>query len=240
MSTPQTPSENFDRHVASNPYPGRGLIIGRSSIDEGWLMVYWIMGRSPHSRNRKFTIDGPVLRTEPIDPALVEDPSLIIYEAMKESSGIYLITNGDQMQTIVDTLQNGGTFDSALATREREPDPPNYTPRISGMLSLKDTPTVTLNIRKANPIDPAFTDGTTFHPTAPSPGMGVCLTTYAGDGNPLPSFQGDPLLMPLDGPPDQILQTYWNALDDENKISVAVKRIVPGAASEIIIKNRYP
>ena len=115
MSMSQTPSENFERHIASNPYPGRGLIIGRSSIDEAWLMVYWIMGRSTHSRNRKFTADGPVLRTEPVDPALVEDPSLIIYEAMKELPGTYLITNGDQTQTIHDALQNGGTFDGAQA-----------------------------------------------------------------------------------------------------------------------------
>ena len=239
MSMSQTPSENFERHIASNPYPGRGLIIGRSSNDEAWLMVYWIMGRSTHSRNRKFTADGPVLRTEPVDPALVEDPSLIIYESMKELPGIYLITNGDQTQTIHDALQNGGTFDSALATREREPDPPNYTPRISGMLELKARPSVTLNILKANSINPVFTDGTTFHPTAPSAGLGVCLTTYAGDGNPLPNFEGDPLVMPLDGAPDQILQTYWDALDAENKISIAVKRIAPDGRGDIIIKNRY-
>lgn len=239
MSTSQIPSTNFERHVASNPYPGRGLIIGRSATDEAWLMVYWIMGRSPHSRNRKFIVDGPVLRTEPVDPALVEDPSLIIYEAMKELPETYLITNGDQTQTIYDTLQNGGTFDSALATREREPDPPNYTPRISGILALKGTPSVTLNILKANPINPAFTDGTTFHPTGPPPGLGVCLTTYAGDGNPLPSFKGDPLVMPLNGTPDLILQTYWEALNAENKIALAVKQIAPDGSSHIIIKNRY-
>lgn len=239
MSTVQNPSKNFNNHIVSNPYPGRGLIIGRSSIDESWLMIYWIMGRSAHSRNRKFTVEGSVLRTEPVDPALVDDPSLIIYEAMKELPGVYLVSNGDQTQTIYEYLQKGGSFDDALSTREREPDPPNYTPRISGILEINDTPAVTLNILKANPANQDLTDGTTFHPAPPPQGLGVCLTTYAGDGNPLPSFHGDPLLMPLDGEPNQILQTYWDALNAENRISIALKCINPDGSGEIIIKNGF-
>lgn len=241
MSLRQSPTENFERHIVNNPYPGRGLVIGRSSIDDAWLQLYWIMGRSEHSRNRKFTVEGSTLRTEPVDPGLVEDPSLIIYEAMLELPGIYLMTNGDQSRTVYEALRFGGTFDEAMATREREPDAPNYTPRISSMLDLKtETASVTLNILKANPVDPAFTDMTTFRPAPPPSGVGLCLTTYMGDGQPLPGFEGDPLLLPCDGTPAEVLETYWDALDEDNRISLAVKCIDPAMqSSEILIRNRY-
>ncbi|MCY3773814.1 MAG: inosine monophosphate cyclohydrolase [Gemmatimonadetes bacterium] len=235
----QAPERNFARHIAANSYPGRGLIIGRSADDGTWLMLYWIMGRSGHSRNRRLTIEGPVLRTEPVDRSRLDAPELIIYPAMLELSGIYIIANGDQSQTIYDALRNGGTFDDALATREREPDAPNYTPRISGMLDLSGPPTVTLNILKANPVDPARTDRATYRPSPPPPGLGLCLTTYAGDGNPLPGFSGDPLAMPLAGGAEEVMRTYWNALDRENRIAIAVKRVAPDGSSELTAINRY-
>ena len=235
----QVPEQNFARHIASNSYPGRGLVIGRSAVDDSWLMLYWIMGRSGHSRNRRLTIDGPVLRTEPVDPARLDAPELIIYPAMLELPGIYIVANGDQSQTIYDALRNGGTFDTALATREREPDAPNFTPRISGMLELSGPPAVTLNILKANPVDPARTDRVTYRPAPPPSGLGLCLTTYAGDGDPLPGFSGDPLVMPLEGGAEEVMRTYWNALDRENRIAIALKRVTPDGRSELMVVNRY-
>ena len=235
----QVPERNLARHIAANSYPGRGLVIGRSAEDDTWLLVYWIMGRSEHSRNRRFMIDGPVLRTVPVDPSGLDAPELIIYPAMLELPGIYIVSNGDQSQTIYDALSSGGAFDDALATREREPDAPNYTPRISGMLELSGTPAVTLNILKANPVDPARTDRVTYRPAAPPPGLGLCLTTYAGDGDPLPGFSGDPLVMPLEGRAEDVMGTYWDALDRENRIAIAVKRVASDGRSELMAINRY-
>jgi IMP cyclohydrolase len=237
----QTAETHFDRHLRLNPYPGRGLIVGRSSGDDAWLMVYWIMGRSAHSRNRRFVAQGPVLRTELVDPDLVADPSLIIYEAMLESDGMYWVSNGDQTHTLCQAMQQGKTFEAALATREREPDPPNYTPRISAIIDLRQpTAQVALNILKANPVDPALTDHFTYRPAPPPPGLGLCLTTYMGDGNPLPSFRGEPLYVPCQGNAQAILDSYWAALNADNRISIAVKRIpFDSSPSTIVLYNRF-
>jgi hypothetical protein len=230
----------LDQHLRLNSYPGRGLVVGRSSVEEAWVIVYWIMGRSAHSQNRRFVTEGPVLRTEPVDPGLVRDPSLIIYEGMLELPGIYLVSNGDQTRTIYEALQAGGTFDGALSTREREPDPPNYTPRISGMLDLSSNqPAITLSLLKANPADPTWTDRYTYRPALPPPGLGFGLTTYMGDGSPLPSFDRDPLLLPLPGTCQEILESYWQALDAKNRVSLAVKRIPRAGDSEILVCNRF-
>ncbi|MGH2478729.1 MAG: IMP cyclohydrolase, partial [Ktedonobacteraceae bacterium] len=207
-------NKNFEHHLQCNTYPGRGLVIGRSTVKDAWLMIYWLMGRSTHSRNRRLVVDGSVLRTEPVDNSLVEDPSLIIYEAMLELSGVYLISNGDKTRTLYDTLQAGGTFDEALAQRAHEPDAPHYTQRISAMLTIQDAMgAVTLSILKANRADPAFTDRWTFRPSVPRGGLGVGLTTYQGDGMPLPSFQCEPLLLPCAGSAEAVLDTYWHALN---------------------------
>jgi IMP cyclohydrolase len=238
----QTAKTHFDRHLCQNPYPGRGLVIGRSSDDDAWLMVYWIMGRSAHSQNRRFVAQGATLRTEPVDPGKVADPSLIIYDAMLELNGVYWVSNGDQTRTLYEAMQEGKAFEVALATREREPDPPNYTPRISAMLDLRQpTAQVALNILKANPVDPAFTDHFTFRPAPPPPGLGLCLTTYMGDGSPLPSFRGEPLYMPCQGDIQTVLDTYWAALDTRNRISIAVKQIpFDQSPSTIVLYNRFP
>src|SRR5574341_1325344 len=150
-------TRNLGRHLRDNPYPGRGVVIGRSSIDHGWVMLYWIMGRSVQSRNRRFVVEGGTLRTAPVDPQLLTDPSLIIYEAMLELPGIYLVSNGAQTRTMYETLSAHSTFEAAMEQCEREPDAPHYTPRISAMLTLAQ-PQVTLSILKANPVDPACTD----------------------------------------------------------------------------------
>jgi len=230
----------FERHLRRNAYPGRGLVLGRAE-DGGWLQVYWIMGRSPNSRNRIFVADGGTLRTEPCDASALEDPSLVIYEAMLELPGVYLVSNGDQTRTACDALAAGRSFEAALATREREPDAPNYTPRISGMLDLRGTaPALALSILKASPADPAQTDRSCFWPAAPPPGLGVGLTTYLGDGSPLPSFRGEPLWLPLAGEPETILERYWEALDKENRVALAVKHAqAVGGVGRILLHNAY-
>ncbi len=235
-------AENFRARIAENPYPGRGLIIGRGP-DGGWLQVYFIMGRSEHSRNRHFVVEGTTLRTEAVDPSKVDDPSLIIYRAMAELPGIFLVTNGDQTDTVIEGIEAGESFEAALATREREPDAPNYTPRISGVLDASvdaKNPVLALNILRANDGDPAQTDRSTFHPATPPPGFGLALTTYEGDGSPLPPFRGDPLWMPLSGDAESVAETYWSALDAENRVALAVKAInFPGGESRIVVRNRF-
>ncbi len=243
----QIADRNLNFHLRENRYPGRGLVIGRSSAEDAWLMIYWIMGRSPNSQNRRFVVEGSSLRTEPVDATQVADPSLIIYEAMLELPGIYLVSNGDQTRTLYETLRAGDSFDAALATREREPDAPNYTPRISAMLDLRQFPdAVVLSLLKANPANPELTDRLTYRPAVPPAGLGVGLTTYMGDGcthphgSPLPSFRGDPLLLPCRGSAAQVLDTYWQALDVEYRVALAVKRIRAGKGpSEILIRNRF-
>lgn len=228
---------NFENHIRQNSYPGRGLVIGRTEAGD-WVIVYWIMGRSPNSRNRRFTAAGEILRTEPIDLAMVENPDLIIYEAMLELPGIFLVSNGDQTRTLYETLRAGGSFDDALMTREREPDAPNYTPRISGMVVPEsDASPIRLNILKANPADPALTDRFTYCPAPPPSGFGYCLTTYMGDGYPLPSFTGDPLWLPIPGDAGTILQTYWDGLDADNRVALAVK-VLDNGRSRILIRNQ--
>jgi IMP cyclohydrolase len=241
MGASDLAQRNFETHIQQNSYPGRGLIIGRTTDEYSWLIVYWIMGRSASSRNRHFVVSGNTIRTEPVDTSHMEHPELLIYEAMLELPGLYLVSNGDQTRTIYDTLQNGGTFDAALATREREPDAPHYTPRISGMLAFQqNTAEVNLSILKANQADPAYTDRVTYRPALPLAGLGVGLTTYAGDGNPLPSFAGDPLLLPLTGSAEEVLDTYWDALNSDNRISLAVKEIPANhTASRILVRNRF-
>lgn len=231
----------FAERVGGNPYPGRGLAVGRSAAGDAWLQVYWIMGRSENSRNRRFVADGGTLRTEPVDASRLADPSLVIYEAMLELPGVYLVSNGDQTRSVRDALVAGGRFEDALATREREPDAPHYTPRISAFLDLRGAaPALALSILRASPADPAQTDRTTFRPAPPPPGLAIGLTTYEGDGDPLPSFRGDPLWLPLEGAPEEVLEAYWRALDPANRVALAVKRIpAGGGASEIRVRNRH-
>jgi hypothetical protein len=231
----------FRRQLTGNPYPGRGLVLGRSADGEAWLQLYWIMGRSANSRNRVFVADGATLRTEPFDAASVEDPSLILYEAMLELPRVYLVSNGDQTRTLREALAAGGSFESALATREREPDAPNYTPRISGMLDLRGSePAFALSLLKASRADPARTDRTTFRPAPPPPGFGLGLTTYRGDGSPLPSFEGEPLWLPVGGSPDALLARYWEALEPANRVALALKWIpLRGGAGALRVLNRH-
>lgn len=240
----ETAAETLRTHLRANPYPGRGLVLGRLP-DGDSVQIYWIMGRSENSRNRRFVADGTTLRTAAVDASKLTDPSLIIYEAMLELPDLYLVSNGDQTRTLADTLAAGGTFEEALATREREPDAPNYTPRISGMIDWRGRPQgvpplFALNILRANDADPALTDCVTWRVAAPPPGLGRGLTTYAGDGAPLPPFRGDPRWFPTDADPSTLLDRYWDALDAGNRVALAVK-VVPAAAGagRILVRNRF-
>lgn len=240
MNYSEKASDNFTRHLIDNPYPGRGLVIGKSESDN-WLLIYWIMGRSPNSRNRRFTEENGILRTEPVDYSKVTDPSLIIYEAMLDLPKTYIVSNGDQTKTIYEAIQNNKTFQDALATREREPDSPNFTARISGILNFDGSDAkITLSVLKANEIDPEFTNRYYYDPVIPKKGYGYCVTTYEGDGDPLPGFKGDPLLLPVKGSSEEVLESYWKSLNADNRISLAVKEISPdGEKSRLLIKNQY-
>ena len=228
--------QNFGRHIAANRYPGRGLVVGRLSTGE-WAQAYWIMGRSANSRNRRFVVDGGgTLRTDARDPSLVEDPSLIIYEAMLELPDVYIVSNGDHTRTIQDSISQGGGLEDALSTREREPDAPNYTPRIAGLLDLRDGVGVALSILRANASNPDETDRVTWRLPAPPAGLGYAITTYRSDGDPLPSYAGDPLWLPLAGSADAVADMYWDGLDVQNRIALAVKVIADGA-SRIVLRQ---
>lgn len=237
---PEDAQAQFDSHIAQNPYPGRGLLLGHGD-DGNLLLVYWIMGRSDHSRNRRFIASDTTLRTEPVDASMVKDPSLIIYEAMLELEGQQLVSNGDQTRTLYAGLQSGKTFEQALREREREPDAPNYTPRISGLIDLRAAaPQLFLSVIKSCQFDPSRSQRTTFEFALPPKGLAVGLTTYMGDGSPLPSYRGEPLVLPCDGSPSEVLMRYYEALDADNRIAVAVKQIDPaGRCLQLLVHNRY-
>ena len=241
MTHMRSAAVHFSDHIQRNPYPGRGLVVGQAE-DGSFLLVYWIMGRSDHSRNRRFTAHGTTLRTEPVDPGRVEDPSLIIYEAMLELPAVQLVGNGDQVRTLYNFVNQGDSVEQALGTREREPDAPNYTPRISGMLDFRgERPELLLSVLKASVFDPRQTDRFTYRPALPPPGYGLGLTTYMKDGDPLPSFTGDPLVLPCAGRAADVRDRYFEALDANNRVAVAVKHVSPnGQCEALLVRNRYP
>ncbi|OUM94396.1 MAG: inosine monophosphate cyclohydrolase [Thermobacillus sp. ZCTH02-B1] len=227
--------------LRANRYPGRGIIIGMTPDGTRYVQVYWIMGRSENSRNRIFVLedDGSV-RTEARDPAKLTDPSLIIYHPVRVSAGAHIVTNGDQTDTIADFLAKGGTFEDALKTRTFEPDAPNFTPRISGIVQPGDpTAAYKLAILKANRGIESLPQRHFFTYERPLPGFGHLIHTYMGDGDPLPSFEGEPKLVPLFDDAGETLDYYWNRLDGENRISLLVKTIpVRGGEAAITIRNK--
>lgn len=233
--------ENLTSKIKNCAYPGRGLVQGISEDSKSAFQVYWIMGRSENSRNRVFEVENGKLSTQAADPALCEDPSLVIYDAMLEAGASYIVSNGDQTTTIQAFLNDDKSFKAALDTREREPDAPNYTPRISGMVQKSDEQLEFLfSILKANKVNPELSDRHYFSKSQVAPGTGLALTTYIGDGNPLPSFCGEPFELPLQGTAEDILNLYWDTLNEDNKISLAIKTIdLASGNSSILIKNKY-
>ncbi|HEX9059050.1 MAG TPA: IMP cyclohydrolase [Clostridia bacterium] len=227
--------------LKDNPYPGRGIITGMSPDSKNMVQVYWIMGRSENSRNRVFVNENGFIKTEPWDIKKVEDPSLIIYYVARNYNDTHIVTNGDQTDTIYNALMKSGTFESALDTRVFEPDAPNYTPRISGIIDLSDKQySYKLSILKSMDNNPDFCQRQFYCYEKAIPGFGHCIHTYKEDGNPLPSFAGEPYTLPLFDDINETAQFYWNALNEENKISVLVKFIdVASNEFKSVIINKH-
>jgi IMP cyclohydrolase len=209
--------------LSGNPYPGRGILIGMTPDAKKAAFAYFIMGRSENSRNRIFARDGADIRTLPFDESKVKDPSLIIYYPVRDLGRIQIVTNGDQTDTIRDYVMNGSTFEAALDTRCFEPDGPNWTPRISGILYLgRDRYAYKMNILKS--IDAEGTDCARYTFAYPGKaGLGHFLHTYVTDGNPIPTFQGEPERVVIPDTIDELTDTVWNNLDANNKISLYVR-----------------
>ncbi len=232
----------LDQKLKNNSYPGRGIVIGRSADGKTAVTAYFIMGRSTNSRNRVFVTDGEGIRTKAFDPSKLEDPSLVIYAPVRVLENDTIVTNGDQTDTIYDGFAKGLTFEQALRSREFEPDAPNYTPRISGVLHIeKGSFEYAMSILKSNHGDPACCNRYTFTYDNPLPGEGHFIHTYMGDGNPLPSFQGEPERVEIEGDIDSFANMLWDNLNQENKVSLFVRfiDIVSGASeTRIINKNQ--
>lgn len=225
--------------LKSNPYPGRGIVLGKTPDGVFAVAAYFIMGRSANSRNRVFVPTEDGIRTQAADPAKMTDPSLIIYHPVRMAGRGLIVTNGDQTDTVRDYILQGRTFAEALKTRTFEPDEPNFTPRISGLLSPDGS--FQLSILKSAGGDPRCCCRYFYHYDAPLPGEGRFLHTYLGDGNPLPSFEGEPERVALDaGSPEELADQLWEALDPENKVSLFVRfvRLEDGTHRETI-RNRF-
>lgn len=228
--------------LGQNSYPGRGIVIGLTPDGTSLMQVYWIMGRSENSRNRIFVQeDNGFVRTEAADPAKLSDPSLIIYYPVKHAGSTHIVTNGDQTDTIHEAIMSGGTFEGALATRTFEPDPPNFTPRISGIVELGSKQAAyKLSILKSTLNDEAYAQRHYFHYEQPIAGFGHLITTYVGDGNPLPSFAGEPKLVPLFDDAEETARYYWNLLCEDNRISLLVKAIpLQGGEPTLTVINKH-
>ena len=227
--------------IKGNPYVGRGIIIGKTEDGKHAAVAYFIMGRSANSRNRVFTEKDGAVFTEPFDASKVEDPSLIIYAALREYKNRLVVTNGDQTDTIVDALAWGGTFEQALETRAFEPDSPNFTPRISGILDFSGGDfTYKMSILKS--IDEIGTACARYTFSYPSiSGLGHFIHTYVTDGSPIPTFQGEPERTLIPNDIDVFTSEIWNSLDENNKISLYTRYIDlsdMSATSRLINKNK--
>lgn len=228
-----------EARLKANPYPGRGIVLGATPDGKNAVQIYWIMGRSSNSRNRVFEEKDGVVRTKAFDESRVTDPSLIIYNVARALKGVHIVTNGDQTDTIYDFLAKGQSMEEALMTREFEPDAPNFTPRISGITDLSSSqPTCALSILRSLDGDVSQCQRMTVRFSALAKGFGHCIHTYEGDGNPLPSFRGDPRLVLLDNDPGALADRYWNMLNRENRVSLLVKFIdMSGKGSRVKIIN---
>lgn len=227
--------------LCGNPYPGRGIIAGKSADGEKAAAAYFIMGRSANSRNRIFTERDGVIYTEPFDASKVEDPSLIIYAAVREYENKLIVTNGDQTDTIYEGLKDGECFSEALAKREFEPDAPNLTPRISAMLTFRNGNfSYEMSILKSADAQGSACSRYTFS-YSPLPGLGHFIHTYVTDGSPIPTFQGEPERIRIPDSIDEFTDELWSSLDENNKISLYVRYtdLASGAAeSRIVNKNK--
>lgn len=217
---------SLEKELSGNSYPGRGIVIGKSADGKYAVTAYFIMGRSENSRNRVFVEDGEGIRTQAFDPSKLTDPSLIIYAPVRVLGNKTIVTNGDQTDTIYEGMDKQQTFEQSLRTREFEPDAPNYTPRISGILHMeKGSYNYAMSILKSNNGNPDACNRYTFAYENPVDGEGHFIHTYMGDGNPLPSFEGEPTLVGISGDIDAFTELVWKNLNEENKVSLFVRYI---------------
>ena len=231
--------ENIGALIEGNSYVGRGIVIGKTEDGKKAVSVYFIMGRSANSRNRVFVKRDGVLYTEPYDASKVEDPSLIIYAALRNYENKLIVTNGDQTDTIWEGLKKGESFSQALTTREFEPDGPNFTPRISGMITFGENDfTYEMSILKSADREGTACNRYTFSYPALK-GLGHFIHTYVCDGNPIPTFQGEPERVNIVNDIDAFTTELWNALDQDNKISLYVRYtdLETGAEDERLINK---
>ena len=233
--------KNLFDYVSGNDYPGRGIVIGKSACGKYAVTGYFIMGRSVNSRNRVFVPTADGIKTEAFDPSKLTDPHLIIYSPVRVLGNKTIVTNGDQTDTIYDLMDKQQTFEQALRTREFEDDAPNYTPRISGILHIENnTFNYAMSILKSADGNPDSCERHTFTYTNPVAGDGRIIHTYIGDGSPLPSFEGEPVRVSIDGDIDEFTDKLWNALNEDNKVSLFVRFIdiaTGEATTKIVNKN---
>ena len=217
---------SLKKELQSNAYPGRGIVIGKSEDGKKAVTAYFIMGRSENSRNRVFVEDGKGIRTQAFDPSKLTDPSLIIYAPVRVLGNKTIVTNGDQTDTIYEGMDKQMTFEQSLRSREFEPDAPNYTPRISGIMHIENgTYNYAMSILKSANGNPEACNRYTFAYENCLAGEGRFIHTYQGDGNPLPSFEGEPKLVSISGDIDTFTNKIWNSLNEDNKVSLFVRFI---------------
>lgn len=228
------------QELQENVYPGRGIVLGRSEDGTKAVAAYFIMGRSENSRNRIFVEEGEGIRTQAFDPSKLTDPSLIIYAPVRVLGHRTIVTNGDQTDTVYEGMEKGLTFEQSLRSREFEPDAPNYTPRISGLMELENGRySYSLSILKSNNGDPACCNRYTFSYENCAAGEGHFIHTYLHDGNPLPSFEGEPKLVAIPDDMEKFTNVLWNNLNPENKVSLFVRYIdIVTGKYETVIKNK--
>jgi IMP cyclohydrolase len=232
---------NIAEELKSNSYPGRGIIIGKSKDGENAVIAYFIMGRSDNSRNRIFVADDKGIKTQAYDESKLVDPSLIIYSPVRVYKDITIVTNGDQTDTIYDFIKDGKGFTDALKTREFEPDAPNFTPRISGIVKPKDNNfKYKLSILKSAGGNKNSCQRFYFDYSAPVNGEGHFIHTYQCDGNPIPSFFGEPKMIATHGDIDSFTNTLWESLNEDNKVSLFTRYIsLKTGTYETRIINKY-
>ena len=229
---------DLNQELRGNAYPGRGIVIGKSQDGGCAVVAYFIMGRSVNSRNRVFAEEPDGIRTEAADPAKMEDPSLIIYHPVRQIGRGLIVTNGDQTDTIRDFLEKGLPFEQALRTREFEPDGPNWTPRISGLLSPDGSYKLSI-LKAADEAGTACLRQTFEYPG--QAGLGHFLHTYQCDGSPIPSFEGEPTPVTIEGDIDAFTSGLWESLNQDNKVSLFVRYIdlaTGQAQTRIVNKNQ--
>ena len=232
---------DIKQDLAGNSYPGRGIVIGQSADGKQAVIAYFIMGRSENSRNRVFVEEGAGIRTQAFDPAKLSDPSLVIYAPVRVLGEATIVTNGDQTDTVYDFLKEGKTFEEALRTRTFEPDGPNYTPRISGIVSRKEGGfTYKLSILKSTDGNPDQAQRFFFE-YEPQAGLGHFIHTYKQDGAPIPSYEGEPTPVLIEGNIDAFTASLWENLNQDNKVSLFVRTIdltTGGTETRIVNKNQ--